>query len=224
MTNNASNGAHIYESWDGGQSYHSCLDRRGAVMISVDRRGWFYTGSEAGAFVNMHGGRNACTNGSWQVYYDVRREWRRSTTKINNTKSAHDYQRINIDFAGKVAFGSDQGMFIQPNGTGLEMYSANGDVNNNVIMHPAIAQGMDEGETCIVTALWDWSPVSSWIAPRGGDVLPHAFEREAGSRSKPSGVVYAPAFMGAPPWVTLADKEVSCTSAQVVADLGVTNG
>ena len=46
-------------------------------MISVDRRGWFYTGSEAGAFVNMHGGRNACTNGSWQVYYDVRREWRR---------------------------------------------------------------------------------------------------------------------------------------------------
>merc|ERR1719272_1275664 len=280
MTNNASNGAHIYESWDGGQSYHSCLDRRGAVMISVDRRGWFYTGSEAGAFVNMHGGRNACTNGSWQVYYDVRREWRRSTTKINNTKSAHDYQRINIDFAGKVAFGSDQGMFIQPDGTGLELYSANGDLNNNVIMHPAIAQGTDEGETCIVTALWDWSPVASWdsgrhwpswqieedgsgmtyfgegggcfgmgesqhvlcmhhhdvayssqcgknmsrwVAPRGGDVLPHVFEREAGSRTKPSGVVYAPAYMGAPPWNTLADKTVGCSASQVVADLGVVN-
>ena len=277
LTNNVTNGAHIYESWDDGKSFHSCLDRRGAVMISVDRRGWFYTGSEAGAFVNMHGGREACTNGSWQVYYDVRVSRRQNITR---SRSAHDYQRINIDFAGKVAFGSDQGMFIQPNGTGLELYSANGDVNNNVIMHPAIAQGTDEGETCIVTALWDWSPVASWdsgkhwpswqteedgtgmdyfgegggcfgtgesphvlcmhhhdvayssqcgknmtrwIAPRGGSVLAHVFEREAGSRSKPSGVVYAPLFMAAPPWSTLADKEVSCTSAEVVADLGVVN-
>ena len=57
-------------------------------------------------------------------------------------------------------------MFIQPDGTGLELYSANGDLNNNVIMHPAIAQGTDEGETCIVTALWDWSPVASWDSGR----------------------------------------------------------
>jgi len=48
----------------------------------------------------------------------------------------HDYQRINIDFAGGVAFGSDQGMFIQ-NGTELQLYSADGDVNNNIIMHRA---------------------------------------------------------------------------------------
>ena len=212
------------------------------------------------------------------MYYDVRRARRREN--FTTTKSAHDYQRINIDFAGKVAFGSDQGMFIQPNGTGLELYSANGDVNNNIIMHPAIAQGTDKGETCIVTALWDWSPVASWdsgkhwpswqiaedgsgmtyfgegggcfgtgesqhvlcmhhhdvayssqcgknmsrwIAPRGGSVLAHVFEREAGSRSKPSGVVYAPIFMGAPPWTTLPDKTVSCSSAEVVADLGVVN-
>jgi hypothetical protein len=57
----------------------------------------------------------------------------------------HDYQHINIDFGeNKVAFGSDQGMFIsnetQTNGvvTGTELmfYSATGDLNNNVIMHP----------------------------------------------------------------------------------------
>jgi hypothetical protein len=43
----------------------------------------------------------------------------------------HDYQRISIDFAGGVAFGSDQGMFIK-NGSELQLISANGDVNNNV--------------------------------------------------------------------------------------------
>ena len=50
-----------------------------------------------------------------------------------------------FDFGrGSVAFGSDQGMFIQ-NGTELQLYSANGDVNNKIIMHPAVAQGEDEG-------------------------------------------------------------------------------
>jgi len=29
-------------------------------------------------------------------------------------------------------------------------------------MHPAIAEAETPGETCIVTALWDWSPVASW--------------------------------------------------------------
>ena len=53
-------------------------------------------------------------------------------------------------------------MFIV-NGTELQMISANGDVNNNVIMHPGIAQAEEGGgETCVVTALWDWSPVASW--------------------------------------------------------------
>jgi hypothetical protein len=136
-------------------------------MASIDRKGWFYSGSEAGAFRNMHG----CTaNGSkWEQHF-VRRTTARRT---NGTKdrSAHDYQRINIDFGvDKVAFGSDQGMFIQNEtrtngvvtGTELMFYSANGDVNNNVIMHPAIVEGEAKGETCITTALWDWSPVASW--------------------------------------------------------------
>jgi len=155
LVNNASNGAHVYESNDGGKTYHGCLDRRGAVMIAVDRKGWFYTGSEAGLFRN----RNGCGNNSeWELLF-VRRQWRR----MNHTedRAAHDYQRINIDFAGGMAFGSDQGMFVM-NGTELQMYSACGDLNNNVIMHPAIAEAETPGETCIVTALWDWSPVASW--------------------------------------------------------------
>ena len=37
LVNNASNGAHVYESNDGGKSYHSCLDRRNTY--TVVRRG-----------------------------------------------------------------------------------------------------------------------------------------------------------------------------------------
>lgn len=70
--------------------------------------------------------------------YFVRRVWRRTGRVVDRT--SHDFQRINLDFAGGVAFGSDQGMFIK-NGSSLQLISANGDVNNNIIMHPAIAAG-----------------------------------------------------------------------------------
>ena len=45
---------------------------------------------------------------------------------------------------------------------GGRFLSRNGDMNNNIIMHPAIAQGEVTGETCITTAVWDWSPLASW--------------------------------------------------------------
>lgn len=164
IVNNASNGAHIYESADGGKTYHTCLNQRGAVMVAIDRRGWFYGASEGGAFVNrggVNGTRGDCVNGKWEQYF-VRRIWRRTNRIVD--RGAHDYQRINIDFAGGVSFGSDQGMFVQnwTNRSELQLYSANGDVNNNIIMHPAIAEGEAPGERCIVTALWDWGPVASW--------------------------------------------------------------
>lgn len=154
LVNNASNGFHIYESNDGGKTYHSCLNQRGSVMVAVDRQGCFYAASEGGAFRNMGG----CSTGKWEPMY-VRRIWRRNGHVVD--KVPHDYQRINIDFAGGVAFGSDQGMFIR-NGSALQLISANGDVNNNIIMHPAISQAETPGDTCIVTAIWDWSPVASW--------------------------------------------------------------
>ena len=156
LVNNASNGLHVYESTDGGQSYHTCLNQGGAVMVAIDRRGWFYCASEGGAFRNMKGCEDGV--GKWEPYF-VRRVWRRTMQVVDRVP--HDYQRINLDFAGGVAFGSDQGMFIQ-NGTELQLISADGDVNNNIIMHPAIVEGEDAGETCITTALWDWGPVASW--------------------------------------------------------------
>jgi len=154
IVNNASNGAHVYESHDGGQTYQTCLNQRGMVMVAIDRQGWYYAAAEAGAFRN----RGGCVNGTWEPLF-VRRVWRRTGQVVDRVP--HDYQRINIDFAGGVAFGSDQGMFIM-NGSSTQLISACGDLNNNVIMHPAIAEGTDPGERCIVTAIWDWSPIASW--------------------------------------------------------------
>ena len=220
---------------------------------------------------------DGCGNGSkWEVLYVNRTARRNGAVRI---RSAHDYQRINIDFAGGVAFGSDQGMFIM-NGSELQLYSANGDVNNNVIMHPAIAEGETEGETCIVTALWDWSPVASWdsgkhwpswqtpddgsgmnyfgegggcfgvgksknvlcmhhhnvayssrcgknmsrlMIPNGASVTPPLFPRKEGSRSEPSGVIYAPMTMGKPPFTEMADKSLTCDGNTSRGDLGVHN-
>ena len=272
LVNNASNGLHIYESRDGGRSYHTCLNQRGAVMVAIDRRGWLYCASEGGALRNLGG----CTEGKWEAYF-VRRTWRRTGRVVDRVP--HDYQRINVDVAGagSVAFGSDQGMFLK-NGSELQLYSADGDLNNNVIMHPAIAMGEAPNETCIVTALWDWSPVASWdsgrhwpswqteddgsgmgyfgegggcfgvgeskhvlcmhhhnvahssrcgknmtrfVAPHGASVGPPEFSRVHGSRTVPSGLVYAPMTMGHPPWETLADERLSCEGAAYRGDLGV---
>ena len=128
LVNNASNGAHVYESNDGGATYQTCLDQRGMVMVAIDRQGCFYSAAEAGAFRNQKG----CADGvgEWEPYF-VRRTWRRTKQVVDRVP--HDYQRINLDFAGGVAFGSDQGMFIK-NGSELQLISANGDVNNNIIM------------------------------------------------------------------------------------------
>ena len=130
LVNNASNGLHVHESSDGGKTYHSCHDYRGAVMVAIDRKGWLYGASEGGALRNVKG---CGPDGKWEPYF-VRRTARRTGTVRDRT--AHDYQRINLDFAGGVAFGSDQGMFIQ-NGTELQLISANGDVNNNIVRAPA---------------------------------------------------------------------------------------
>jgi hypothetical protein len=93
MVNNASNGAHIYETLDGGKSFHGCGDRRGAVMVTVDRRGNTYTGAEAGAFVNRNGCGDAgnCSKAGdchWDLYF-VRRTARR-TGEIRD-RSARQY-------------------------------------------------------------------------------------------------------------------------------------
>ena len=269
IVENTTNGAHVYESTDRAETWHTCLNQRGSVIVAIDRQGWFYGASEGGAFRNMGG----CINGQWEGLY-VRRINRRNN--VTRDRTAHDYQRVNIDFAGGVAFGSDQGMFVM-NGSERMLISADGDTNNNVIMHPAIAMGEAANETCITTALWDWSPVASWdsgkhwpswqtpddgegmgyfgegggcfgvgksknvlcmhhhnvafssrcgknmsrlVVPHGASVAGPSFTRKRGSRSEPSGMVYAMMTMGQPPWDALADKALSCTGAADRGDLG----
>lgn len=157
LVNNASNGAHIYESNDAGKSFHGCLNYRGAVMVAIDRTGWFYVGSEGGIYRNAGG----CKTGKWEPMFDRRIARRNGAVR---DKVQHDFQGINIDFGGHpggVAFGSDQGLFMKNTSdtnmtTNLRFISGNGDMNNNIIMHPGIYQGEEENTRYIVTAMWDW--------------------------------------------------------------------
>ena len=94
LVNNASNGAHIYESTDGGKTFHGCLNYRGAVMVAIDRTGWHYVGSEGGIYRNMNDGHSTqCTTGKWEAYYD-RRIARRPPHGVRD-KVPHDFQGIN---------------------------------------------------------------------------------------------------------------------------------
>ena len=62
---------------------------------------------------------------------------------------------------------------------------------------------------------------SRFVTPNGGSVGGSEFARKAGSRSEPSGYVYAPMTMGKPAWDTFADKEIACNATEVQGDLGV---
>jgi len=160
----------------------------------------------------------------------------------------------------------------------LRFISGNGNMNNNIIMHPSIAMGEEPNSTYIVTAMWDWAPVASWdsgehwpswqtpddgaglgyigegggcfgvgksknalcihhhnvayssrggknfsrfVTPHGGSVGGSEFARKPGSRSEPSGAVYAPMTMGRPPWDVLADTDITCDPTELQGDLGV---
>ena len=54
-------------------------------------------------------------------------------------------------------------------------------------------------------------------------MTPPVFTRKAGSRSEPSGEVYAMMTMGMTPWTPMADKSLTCTGSASLGDLGVHN-
>lgn len=191
----------------------------------------------------------------------------------------HDYQRICLDFGGSVGFVSDQGLFTKNPGPSqvLELNKKNGNMSNNICLKASISRGYGPGKRYVVTAIWDWAPVTSWdsgahwpswqtkedgpggscigegggsygmgasnhmllmhhhnilgsaqggknltrfVVPGGATVFGPAYGKKEGSRSEPNGAVYAPLFMGAMPWNPVFDKTVSCTGAQLLADLG----
>ena len=159
LVNNNSNGLHAYEclvnkSAYGGLSCHY-LGHRGLWHTAIDRKGWYYSAAEQGAFRSMDRGK------TWQPYF-VRRVQRRTNRTVDRVP--HDYQRIQLDFAGTVSFPSDQGLFIKnmSNLTSLQLYSANGDMNNNIAIKVAVAKGDDVGGNYLVTSAWDWAPLASW--------------------------------------------------------------
>lgn len=86
LVNNASNRA-LYESTDGGRTFHPCLGYRGAVMVAIDRTGWYYVGSEAGIYRNAGG----CRAGKWEPMFD--RRIARRTGAVRD-RVAHDFQAI----------------------------------------------------------------------------------------------------------------------------------
>ena len=146
-------GLHVWETTDGGASFHS-LGKNEIYHIGIDRQGWLYTAAEEGAFVSQDKGK------TWKAYFG-RRVHRLTNQTVDRVP--HDYQRVSLDFAGGVAFPSDQGLFIKPPGNGTMLIAANGDMNNNIAIKAAISKGDGTADTrYIVTTVWDWSPLGSW--------------------------------------------------------------
>merc|ERR1719230_209843 len=112
-----------YQTMDGGKSYES-LNHSGIFHCGIDRRGNLFTAAMEGAFVSRDcgPGPNMKRPCHWTDTYDNRTQRRTGRSMI---RGAHDYQRISMDFAGTVAFPSDQGLFIMPTDGSVELIKAN---------------------------------------------------------------------------------------------------
>jgi hypothetical protein len=149
-----------YASWDNVTTVVN-LNHSNIWHCGIDRQGWMYTAAEGGAFVSFDPQQRPI---QWQAYYDIRVERRINVTR---NRVPHDYQRIVTDFAGGagVAFPSDQGLFLkppQPGNRSLVLYSANGNMSNNIALKVAVSKGDGPGRNFLVTTAWDWGPLASW--------------------------------------------------------------
>ena len=97
-------------------------------MLARGAQGRLYTAAMGGAFrlenqssqwVFIHEGHK------WQRFVSNRTQRRTNRTVYKGT---HDYQRIALDFGGRVAFPSDQGLFVIPPGNGTKFIVANGNL------------------------------------------------------------------------------------------------
>ena len=115
-----------YRTLDGGKTKVS-LNHSNIFHCGIDRKGWYYTAAMGGAFFSDDQGH------SWAAYYDNRTARRNNVSRV---RVPHDYQRIPLpDFgAAGVAFVSDQGLYIKPEGNATQLISANGNMSNNIAM------------------------------------------------------------------------------------------
>jgi len=142
-----------WESKDGGKTVREFTNHdTGVYFVMIDTRGWFYTATQAGAFVSQDAGA------TWNAYHVVMHS--RSGRVIDRVP--HDYQRIVPDFRGDgIAFPSDQGLHIV-NGTSFNLTSAVGDMQNTMALSALISPGAKPGDRNLVVNLWDWDVAASW--------------------------------------------------------------
>lgn len=145
----------MWESLDAGRSVHEFTTHdTGVYFVMIDRKGWLYSATQAGAFVSQDKGA------TWNPYH-----------VMINTKSGrfidrvpHDYQRIVPDFRGdQIAFPSDQGLHIVKQESGnFNLTSAVGDMHNAMSLSALIAPSLDGKSRNIVSNIWDWDVAASW--------------------------------------------------------------
>ena len=90
-----------------------------------------YHAAEHSADFSTNGGKN------WSSYQMT------TTQRLTNATGSRvpmDYQRIVADFAGGVAFVSDQGLFIQPADDSVELIGACGNMSNNIAIAVAVSK------------------------------------------------------------------------------------
>ena len=177
-----------WESRDGGKTVHELKAHPTAsyfVMIDTKNSSWYYTATQAGAFVSNNSGK------TWSAYHVVvhsrsgktidrvpyaaprlapRTPEPRPRATIDSRPPAplffgggdsHDYQRIVPDFRGDgIAFPSDQGLHIA-NKSGEQfvpnLISAVGDMRNTMSLSALIAPSTTKpGSRNLVVNIWDW--------------------------------------------------------------------
>ena len=127
------------------------------VMIDPRNSSWYYTATQAGAYVSTDAGAN------WSAYHVVMH----SRSGVTIDRVPHDYQRIVPDFRGDgVAFPSDQGLHIA-NGSGVhlvpELTSAVGDMANTMALSALVSpSATTPGSRNLIVNLWDWDVAASW--------------------------------------------------------------
>jgi len=159
-----------YESKDGGKSIRKFENHDvGAFFVMIDSQGWFYTATQAGAFVSSNAGA------SWDPYHVVMH--RRNGGVMDRVP--HDYQRIVPDFRGtEVAIPSDQGLHIV-NRSSFNLMNANGDLRNAMALSAIIAPSTTyPGSRNLVVNLWDWDigmshdDGATWAGWSDGEISP----------------------------------------------------
>lgn len=88
-----------------------------------------------------------------------------------------------MDFAGGVAFPSDQGLFIAPTGdqaSDTALINANGNMSNNIAIRVAVSRG-DGVERYLVMTVWDWNVIASWDSGKHWPATPCSYWDAANS-------------------------------------------